>query len=147
MPSSKLSNRRGTAQRPHVCHPPPPPPPIGPPPPPWPPGSIDMAFEYTYDWFMGPETEDWNQPAPRSAPSWIWEAFGLPIDNANINWVVDTVAETGILSIDGTSDNFGPYAAIKYDVPVSMGSTHIYVITDWDELTEGLISAKASFYF
>lgn len=33
MPSSKLSNRRGTAVRPHVCHPPPPPIPPFPPPP------------------------------------------------------------------------------------------------------------------
>lgn len=61
MVSSKLTKRRATPVKPHICHPPPPPPP---PPWPWPPTVIFLSSDLRidnpgapYDWFpSGPAT-------------------------------------------------------------------------------------------
>jgi len=81
----------------------------------------------------------------RQDVSWVWQGDGASEPYPTVAWDVDLVTETATLSIEATSDNFGEYTAVKYSIPVTIGSVNPYLVNTWDELTEGILSAEATF--
>lgn len=149
MVSNALSARRGPLRRPKVCfsspnpgrcHPPPPPPS-------WPPGAMPFGFTYTYDWFMGPQTESWGASIPRFMTDWMWTLLHIEPDNAEVVWSVTESTATADLDITGTSTDFGVYEARKSGIGVTLGVQTAYDIDTWDVLTPGLSGVHATFLF
>lgn len=148
MPSHGLSSRRSFLHKPIVCKPSPPPPPDEPPPPVWPPATISLAYETT-----------WNDPYSPASYSWVWE---LTQQNENPDYYGDSTQGDWFLLArwlrQGATNDWkmeitcvAPYrtlSSFSVAIPVTVGSTHLYVILDgppWNPNYQ--INSKATFYF
>ena len=148
MTSSKLSGRRATAQKPHVCHPPPTPvPPPPPPPPPWPPDTTDVHAVLDWTYAGQPGHVDLIVTCNRQGTQWYW--YGTTESGLGylaVSLIVNTEAQTMQVTIEW----FGPPSmamAQKNALALTWGVQTDYLITTWDTVWPPSLTASAEFTF